>query len=84
MSFSKILLSAALGASVLTLTAASASAGIACVLLVCWHTTEPYTYPGDARVVVHEDSWTPPPDAKITWRERKGRGYWRDDTWVEW
>jgi hypothetical protein len=84
MSFSKTLLSAALGASALTLTAASASAGIACVGLVCWHTTEAYTYPPESRVVVHEDTWTPPPDAKITWRERKGRGYWRDDTWVEW
>ena len=84
MSFSKTLLSTALGASALAITAVSASAGIACVGPVCWHTTERYEYPADSRVVVHEDSWKPAADAKITWREHTGRGYWRDDKWVEW
>ena len=82
MSFSKTLLNAALGASALALTTASASAGIACVGLVCWHTTERYAYPADSRVVIHEDSWKPEPG--VTWREHTGRGYWRDDKWVEW
>jgi hypothetical protein len=45
MSLSKILFSAALGISALALTTANASAGVACVLVVCWHTTDVYTYP---------------------------------------
>lgn len=65
-------------------TAVSASAGIACIGPVCWHTTERYEYPAESRVVVHEDSWKPAGDAKVTWREHTGRGYWRDDKWVEW
>jgi hypothetical protein len=64
--------------------AVSASAGIACIGPVCWHTTERYEYPAESRVVVHEDSWKPPADARVTWREHRGRGYWRDDKWVEW
>ena len=84
MTLNKTLLSAALGATALGFSVVSASAGIACVGNVCWHTTERYTYPADARVVVREDSWKPTADAKITWREHAGRGYWRDDKWVEW
>ena len=49
MSFSKVLLSTVLGASALALTAASASAGVACIGPICWHTTEVYTYPSDLR-----------------------------------
>ena len=52
---SKILLGALMGASALALSAASASAAVACVGNVCWHTHERYEYPGHARVVVHED-----------------------------
>ena len=43
-------LSAAAGAGLLAATAVSASAGIACVGPVCWHTHEAYEYPPDARV----------------------------------
>ena len=82
MSLSRAFLSTAFGAGVLAVTAASASAGIACIGPICWHTTEVYTYPSDSRVVVHEDAWKPEPS--VTWREHTGRGYWRDDKWVEW
>jgi hypothetical protein len=81
---SKTLAAAALGASALAFSAASAQAAIVCSGSVCWHTTERYDYPADARVTIHEDTWKPAPDAKITFRERSGRGYWRDDKWVEW
>jgi len=60
----------------------SASGGIVCSGNVCWHTTERYDYPADARVTIHEPAWTPAPG--ITFREHTGRGYWRDDNWVEW
>jgi hypothetical protein len=81
---SKVLLTTTIGAGMLALSAATASAGIACVGPVCWHTTERYEYPRESRVVVHEDTWKPSADAKVTFREHKGRGYWRDDKWVEW
>ena len=54
---SKIFVSAVTGAGLLAATAVSASAGIACVGPICWHTHETYEYPPDARVVVHPDDW---------------------------
>ena len=80
----RILLGAALGASALALSAVSASAAIVCSGNVCWHTTERYDYPPTARVTIHEDTWKPTPDAKITFREHTGRGYWHEDKWTEW
>jgi hypothetical protein len=79
----KSLLAAAVGTGVLTLSAVSASADIACVTVVCWHTTDRYEYPTESRVVVHENTWKPDADAKVTWREHTGRGYWREDKWVD-
>jgi hypothetical protein len=79
----KSLLAATAGATVLALSAVSASAGIACVGPVCWHTTDRYEYPTESRVIVHEDSWKPEASAKVTWREHTGRGYWREDKWVD-
>lgn len=78
----RILAMAGITTAGLLATVVSASAGIACVGPVCWHTTERYTYPPEARVVVREDTWKPGPD--VRWREHAGRGYWRDDKWVEW
>ncbi len=75
---------ALLGAGFLAASVASASAAIVCSGLVCWHTTETYTYPPEARVVVHEDTWKWGPTEKYTFREHEGRGYWRDDKWVAW
>jgi hypothetical protein len=62
--------------------AASASGQVVCNGNVCWRTTERYDYPADSGVIIREPGWTPGPG--ITFRERTGRGYWRDDTWVEW
>jgi len=78
----KVLLGAAAGGAMLALSAISASAAIVCNGVVCWHTLERYTYPPTAGVVIHEDDWRPGPG--ITFREHEGRGYWRNDSWVEW
>jgi len=82
--FKKSLLATAAVAATLTLSAASASADIACVTVVCWHTTERYEYPPDAKVVVHENTWKPAPGAKVEFREHSGRGYWHEDKWTTW
>ena len=84
MTSSKILLGAAAALGFLATSAVSASAAIVCSGPVCWHTTERYEYPTESRVVIHEDSWKPAGDARVTWREHTGRGYWREDKWVEW
>lgn len=81
-SLSKYLIGAAMGASVLAFSAASASADVACVGPVCWHTHETYEYPPSAGVVVHEDAWKAEPG--VTFREHEGRGYWKGDRWTEW
>ena len=80
----KVFLSAATGAGLLAAAAVSASAGIACVGPVCWHTHEAYEYPPDASVTVHPDDWRWGQNEKYTWREHEGRGYWRGDKWMEW
>jgi hypothetical protein len=81
---SKTLLGTAAGAGLLALSAASASAAIVCSGNVCWHTTTTYEYPSESRVIVHPDSWRWGPSERFTFREHPGRGYWRDDRWVEW
>jgi hypothetical protein len=72
------------GAALLTFATSSASAAIVCTGDVCWHTHEAYTYPPDARVVVHEDNWHWGPSEKYTFREHEGRGYWHGDKWTIW
>jgi hypothetical protein len=69
---------------VLGVSAVTASADIACVGPVCWHTTERYEYPPDAKVIVHPNDWKAGPNEHYTWREHEGRGYWRGDRWTEW
>ena len=81
-SLDKAVLGAALGAGMLAFSAVSASAAIVCNEdNVCWRTKERYTYPPDARVTIHEDSWKAGPNIKF--REREGRGYWRGERWIE-
>ena len=77
----KTLFGAAIGGVALALSAATASADVACSGDVCWHVKERYTYPAESRVIVHEDSWKPGP--AIRFREHEGRGYWKGETWVE-
>ena len=55
---------------------------VVCTGNTCWHTTEKYDYPPDARVTIHEDTWKPGPS--VTFREHTGRGYWAGETWKEW
>jgi hypothetical protein len=81
---SKTLASTAIGAGLLALSTISASAAIACSGNVCWHTTERYSYPAESRVIIHDDDWRWGPSEKFTFREHPGRGYWREDRWVEW
>ncbi len=81
---SKTLLGATAGLGLLALSAASASAAVVCTGNVCWHTHESYSYPPEARVIVHPDSWRWGPREHFSWREHEGRGYWRGDDWVAW
>ena len=83
-SIGKSLLAMAAGAGAVALTAASASAAIVCSGNICWHTTTTYEYPAEARIIVHPDMWRWGPSERFTWREHEGRGYWRDDRWIEW
>ena len=81
--FGKSLLGSLIGAGVLALSAATASAAVVCSGNVCWHTHETYEYPAESRVIVHPDNWRWGPSERYTWREHEGRGYWRDDRWIE-
>jgi hypothetical protein len=73
----------ALGVGVLALSAASASAEIACRRNVCWHVNERYEYPAEARVIIHPDNWHWGRNEHYAWREHEGRGYWRGGRWIE-
>jgi hypothetical protein len=83
-SMSKTLLGATMGAGVLALSIASASAAIVCSGNVCWHVKERHSYPPEARVTIHEDNWKWGPSEHYVWREHEGRGYWNGDKWREW
>ena len=80
----KALLGAVAVAGLLGVSVVTASADIACVGPVCWHTTERYEYPPDARVTVHPNEWKAGPNEHYTFREHEGRGYRRGDRWQEW
>src|SRR6478672_7065586 len=81
----RVLTKAALaGAALLAFATTSASAAIFCSRDVCWHTHEAYTYPPEARVTVHEDTWRWGPRERYTFREHEVRGYWRDHRWTSW
>jgi hypothetical protein len=80
----KVLIGAAMGAGVLAVSGMNASAAIVCSGPVCWHTHDAYEYPRDSRVIVHPDTWRWGPGDRYTWREHEGRGYWRDERWIEW
>ena len=78
----KAILSAVIGAGTVALSSLNASAAIVCTGPVCWHAREAYSYPPDARVTVHEDTWHAGPG--VTFREHEGRGYWKGDSWTAW
>jgi len=79
---SKAVLGAAIGAGILALSGASASAAVVCSGNTCWHTHETYVYPKSSRVIIHEDSWRAGP--KVVFKEHEGRGYWRGGVWTTW
>lgn len=78
----KTILALTAGTGAVVLTFLTASAGIVCSENVCWHTPDQYSYPPDARIVIHDDSWRA--DPHVVFREHEGRGYWRGDEWVTW
>jgi hypothetical protein len=80
----KATLGAALGACALVASAITASAEIACNGNVCWHTSERYGYPPEARIIVHPDGWRWGAHERYVWREHEGRGYWHGRSWKEW
>ena len=84
MTLTKAFAGAALGAALFAGSSVSASAAIVCSGNVCWHTHETYTYPPEAKVIVHEDNWKWGPSEQFTFREHEGRGYWSGDRWTEW
>ena len=82
MTLRKSLIGAGIGTAVLAFSAMSAAAAVVCNGNVCWHTHETYTYPPDARAVVHPDNWNWGPSEHYSWREHEGRGYWNGDNWT--
>ena len=83
-SLGKTLLGTAMGAGMLAFSTMTASAAIVCSGDVCWHTHARYDYPSSARVIVHPDNWRWGPREHFVFREHEGRGYWRDNRWIEW
>jgi hypothetical protein len=73
-----------LGAAALGVTASTASAAVVCNAGECWHTTQSYTYPPEARVIVHPNEWKWKEGENYKWREHEGRGYWNKDEWRTW
>ena len=82
-SLSWSLLAAVLAVGALIFSAANARADIVCSGRVCWHASERYHYPRDARVVVHPDDWHWGRREHYEWREHEGPGYWRGRRWME-
>jgi hypothetical protein len=80
----KTAVGAAFGTAVLAACAGSAAADIACRGSVCWHTSERYEYPPEARVIIHPEGWRWGSHEHYTWREHEGRGYWQGRSWREW
>jgi hypothetical protein len=72
-----------LGVGMASLSAATASAAVACNHEGdCWHVQRPYAYRPAYGVVVHPDNWRWGPHEHYRWREHAGRGYWRHGRWV--
>jgi hypothetical protein len=80
----KMTLAAALGAGALAASTTGTLAAIACSGNVCWHVSERYDYPPEARIIVHPDDWRWGPREHFMWREHEGRGYWHGRRWLEW
>jgi hypothetical protein len=74
---------AVLSLSAVAFTATAASAEIVCNgENVCWHVHHPYAYHPEWGVSVHPNHWRWGATEHYTWREHRGRGYWRNGVWV--
>jgi hypothetical protein len=81
----KTIVTLVIGFGVLAFSAMKASADIVCNdSRVCWHTHNPYDYPPEAHVTVHENEWHWGPNEHYIFREHAGRGYWMGDNWIDW
>jgi hypothetical protein len=80
----KMTVGVALSAGVLAGSTAIAPAAVACRGDVCWHTSERYDYPPEARIIIHPDGWHWRAHERFRWREHEGRGYWDRGSWREW
>lgn len=72
-------------ASVLALTASTASAEIVCNDEGdCWHVRERHVYRPEFGVRVYSDDWrwSETEGRRYRWREHEGRGYWRNGIWI--
>jgi hypothetical protein len=75
---------ALLGASMLALTATTASAEIVCNDSGdCWHVKEHRVYEPGLKLRVYPDSWKWRETDHYRWREHPGHGYWRGGVWVD-
>jgi hypothetical protein len=82
--FSKASFAALMGASLLTMTAANASAHIVCNADGdCWHTKTTYEYRPEFGVTIHPDNWKWKEGEHHAWREHEGRGYWHGGEWKD-
>lgn len=73
-------------ASMLALTATTASAEIVCNGEGdCWHVRERHAYRPEFGVKVYPDDWrwSESEGKRYRWREHEGRGYWRNGIWIE-
>jgi hypothetical protein len=76
MNFRKTIVTAVVGAGiVLAFSIVSASADIVCNDMgVCWHTHNPYDYPPEAHVTVHENEWHWGPNKHYAYSARRWSG----------
>jgi hypothetical protein len=71
-----------LGAVSLAFAANTASAAVVCNEDGdCWHSHTEYTYPPEAGIVIHPDTWRWGTTEHHAWREHDGRGYWHGGEW---
>ena len=81
--FAKAAAAAVLAAGAIAITATSASAAVVCNREgECWHVKNRYEYKPEFGITVHEDNWRWGQNEHYTWREHRGRGYWKNGVWI--
>jgi hypothetical protein len=70
-------------ASALALSAATASAEIACNSEGdCWHVKR-HDFSSSLKLTIHPDNWKWGAHEHYKWREHEGHGYWHSGKWIE-